>query len=142
MSSSGESSSQRTIIYDTVAGDNVAVRLQVLNDTYNNNLKLPFSKENFESIKGSFKRVIQPHMKFFKIGNGFGSVEKPDFTNTNEWYSRLFADIMTFKDMSDSMKAKTWLTYKSKIKELFSSHRSRVTNAIRTRFIEGLYIFV
>ena len=133
-------SSQKTIMYDTMEGDKIELRLQVLNHTYNERYKLPFVQQNFDSIKASFKRVIQPQMKFYRVGDGFGSIEKPNFTDPNQWYSRLFADIVTFKDMSDGMKAKTWLTYKSKIKELFSMHRSRMTNAIRSRFIEGLSI--
>ena len=63
--------------------------------------------------------------------------EQPDFSNQNCWANKVFDRIGNLKHASDSKKAEVWMTYRAKIKEQFSLHRSSVTLKIKNVFIKG-----
>ena len=83
------------------------------------------------------RKLILPEVKFVPTNKGFGTFEQPDFTDDNCWMNHLFANIPTLKNATDTMKAEVWMTYKSKIKNEFSLHRSAVTLKIKRKFSEG-----
>ena len=76
-------------------------------------------------------------MKFVSTSKAFGSFEQPDFTDNNCWVNKLFANIVTLRGASDKMKAEVWMTYRAKIKEQFSLHRSSSTLKIKRKFLDG-----
>ena len=79
--------------------------------------------------------------KFVEEGEGFGRFDRPDFRDSKSWVSILFGKIPSLDLLSDRMKCKVWITYRKKIKEQFSLHRSAVTLKIQKAFVNGEFCF-
>ena len=93
-----------------------------------------------KSLTRAIRLVIIPKVKFLPGGRGFGSFEQPDFTHPNCWVNKVFDRIANLKNASDKKKADVWMTYRNKIKEQFSLHRSGVTLKIKSSFCNGKWI--
>ena len=90
-----------------------------------------------KSLTRAIRLVIIPKLKFIAGGRGFGSFEQPDFTQPNCWVNKLFDKIANLKTASDQKKAEIWMTYRKKIKEQFSLHRSAKTHKLKSAFLKG-----
>ena len=95
------------------------------------------NESTMKSLTRAIRLVIIPKVKFLQGGKGFGSFEQPDFTNPNCWVNKVFDRIASLKNASDKKKADIWMTYRTKIKEQFSLHRSGVTLKIKNAFCDG-----
>lgn len=98
------------------------------------------NEATMKSLTRAIRLVIIPKVKFLPGGKGFGSFEQPDFTHPNCWVNKVFNRISNLKNASDKKKADVWMTYRTKIKEQFSLHRSGVTLKIKTAFCNGMLI--
>ena len=95
------------------------------------------NETTMKSLTRAVRLVIIPKLKFIAGGKGFGSFEQPDFTQPNCWVNKLFDRIANLKSASDKKKAEIWMTYRKKIKEQFSLHRSAKTLKIKNAFLKG-----
>ena len=98
------------------------------------------NEATMRSLTRAVRLVIIPKVKFLPGGKGFGSFEQPDFTHPNCWVNKVFDRIANLKNASDKKKADVWMTYRTKIKEQFSLHRSCVTLKIKHAFTNGMFI--
>ena len=98
------------------------------------------NEATMRSLTRAIRLVIIPKVKFLPGGKGFGSFEQPDFTNPNCWVNKVFDRIANLKNASDKKKADVWMTYRTKIKEQFSLHRSGITLKIKAAFYNGMFI--
>ena len=98
------------------------------------------NEATMRSLTRAIRLVIIPKVKFLPGGKGFGSFEQPDFTNPNCWVNKVFDRIANLKNASDKKKADVWMTYRTKIKEQFSLHRSGITLKIKAAFCNGMFI--
>ena len=98
------------------------------------------NEATMKSLTCAIRLVIIPKVKFLPGGKGFGSFEQPDFTHPNCWVNKVFDRIANLKNASDKKKADVWMTYRTKIKEQFSLHRSGVTLKIKAAFCNGKLI--
>ena len=57
------------------------------------------------------------------------------YNNTNK--HRVFNQLGSLKNVSDNKKAEIWMTYRMKMKEQFSLHRSSVTVNLKAVFLKG-----
>lgn len=108
-------------------------------EKYSSGRILEFNKSSLQSINRAVRKVLVPRMKFLSTSKSFGSFEQPDFTDPNCWIHRVFNQLGAYKDLSDTKKAELWMTYRSKVKEQFSLHRSTVTLALKNIFIKGKF---
>lgn len=98
---------------------------------------LPKNDGTLRTLTRAVRKVILPQMKFVQSGKGFGSFDQPDFTHKNCWANRLFESMPMIHRGTDEQKAMVWMTYRHKIKEQFSLHRSGVSYKIKQNFIKG-----
>ena len=123
---------------DTFNTDNPEARKLTLIQQYGRGKSSNIINEaTMKSLTRAIRLVIIPKVKFLPGGKGFGSFEQPDFTNPNCWVNKVFDRIANLKNASDKKKADVWMTYRTKIKEQFSLHRSGVTLKIKNAFCEG-----
>ena len=95
------------------------------------------NENTMRTLTKSLRKVIIPEVKFVQSSKVFGSFEQPDFTEKHCWVNKLFSTIPTLKDATNTLKAEVWMTYKAKLKEQFSLHRSGVTLKIKRKFEQG-----
>ena len=126
-----------TLLEDTTVGDLPLARKTVMVNTYTEGVGHEKDDNVIRSINAVLRGAILPKKKFIDEGEGFGMFDKPDFRNERHWASILFSKIPSLNSMSDAMKCKVWITYRKKIKEQFSLHRSAVTLKIKRAFITG-----
>lgn len=124
-------------IGDTREGDDIDKRKLNLMKVYSQGLTVVRNDNTKTTILNSVRSIIIPHVKFVTTSKVFGSFEQPDFTDENCWQNKLFGNIVTLKGASDKMKAEVWMTYRAKIKEQFSLHRSSTTLKIKRKFLDG-----
>ena len=124
-------------IGDTREGDDIDKRKLNLMKVYSQGLTVVRNENTKTTILNSVRSIIIPHVKFVTTGKVFGSFEQPDFTDDNCWQNKLFGNIVTLRGASDKMKAEVWMTYRAKIKEQFSLHRSSTTLKIKRKFLDG-----
>ena len=98
---------------------------------------MSLNESTMKSITRAIRLVIIPKVKFLPGGKGFSSFEQPDFSNPSCWANKVFDRIGNLKNASDTKKAEIWMTYRAKIKEQFSLHRSSITLKIKNAFIKG-----
>ena len=136
---------------DTTEKDSPGTRKLLMLKVYGEDIGHKRSDNTQKCINTVVRNTILPKMKFVPTGNGLGSFEKPDFTNTKSWVNILFSKIPSLDNLSDGMKCKVWITYRMKVKEQFSLHRAGVTLKIQNNFIKGtmmstthsnMYLFV
>ena len=122
---------------DTTAADDSVQRKAVMLDAYSEGVGHPKCNNTQKCINTVLRGAILPKKKFVEEGEAFGRFEKPDFRDENSWVSIMYKKIPSFDMMTDRMKCKVWITYRKKIKEQFSLHRSGVTLRIQHAFIQG-----
>ena len=104
---------------------------------YSQGSTLNKNETTLRTLTKSLRKIILPEVKFLEGSKVFGLFEQPDFTDPNCWQNKLYANIPSLRDANDSIKAEVWMTYKAKLKEQFSLHRSGVTLKIKRKFEEG-----
>ena len=124
-------------IDDTTAEDERKNRRLVMIKAYSDNIGQQHQDNTMRSINRILRQMVLPKMKFLENTNKFGSFNRPDFTDPNSWVSKLFTKIPALDNATDRMKCQVWITYKAKIKEQFSLHRSSVTLKIKRAMIAG-----
>lgn len=122
---------------DSTAGDDLVKRKAVMLDAYTEGVGHTKCNNTQKCINTVLRAAILPKKKFVEEGEGFGRFEKPDFRDESSWVSIMYKKIPSFDMMTDRMKCKVWITYRKKIKEQFSLHRSSVTLKIQNAFIHG-----
>ena len=122
---------------DTHEGDDPKKRELNLIEVYSQGVIEPPEETTRITIMNCVRSTIVPNVKFLTSSKAFGSFEQPNFANSECWVNKLFANIPTLARLSDGTKARTWMTYKAKIREQFSLHRSGVTLKIKRKFMEG-----
>ena len=113
------------------------IRKMTLIETYNCGNKVRRNEDTMRRITRAVRKSIIPKVKFISNSNVFGSFDQPDFSDPGCWVNKLFENIPTLDKASDKVKAEVWMTYKHKVKEQFSLHRSNVTLKIKKNFIKG-----
>ena len=121
---------------DTRFTDNQDKRKMVLLDAYGSGVKRPYQKATMSSFTRAVRKLAIPKIKFLPTSKAFGSFEQPDLTDPDCWVNNIF-EFMNMKHATDRRKAQVWMTYRQKVKEQFSLHRSSVTSKIKTKFIQG-----
>lgn len=128
-------------IDDTTEEDNVERRKMNLIKVYSEgNVRLK-NESTMNSLTRAVRRKIIPHLKFIQANKQFGSFDQPDFSDTNCWVNKVFAEIPTLNQASDRVKAEIWMTYRTKVKEQFTQHWSGVTLKIKRKFLKGRYSY-
>ena len=117
--------------------DSISIRQMSLIKIYSDGQTLVNNDNTLRILTKNVRKSIIPEVKFVPTSKGFGTFEQPDFTDDTCWMNKLFANIPTLKNATDTMKAEVWMTYKSKIKNEFSLHRSAVTLKIKQKFSES-----
>ncbi len=126
-------------VEDTTAEDDPGKRQMNLIKVYSEgNVRLK-NEATMKSLTRAVRRKIIPHLKFIKGTKQFGSFDQPDFSDANCWVNKIFAEIPTLNQASDRVKGEIWMTYKAKIKDQFTQHRSSVTLKIKRKFLKGKY---
>ena len=126
---------------DTFNTDDAEARKLTLIQQYSRGKSSNIINEaTMKSLTRAIRLVIIPKVKFLPGGRGFGSFEQPDFTHPNCWVNKVFDRIANLKNASNKKKADVWMTYRTKIKEQFSLHRSGVTLKIKAAFCDGKLI--
>ena len=95
------------------------------------------NESTLRTLSKSLRKVIIPHVKFVQCSKVFGAFDQPDFTSPECWHNKLFGNIPSLCNATDEMKAQVWMTYRAKLKDQFSLHRSGVTLKIKRKFKEG-----
>ena len=106
---------------------------------YSQGNKLIKNESTMRTLAKSMRKVIIPQVKFVQCSKVFGSFDQPDFTSAQCWQNKLFSNIPSLNNATDEMKAQVWMTYRGKLKEQFSLHRSGVTLKIKRKFEEGKF---
>ena len=122
---------------DTTPADDSIRRKVVMIDAYTEGVGHTRCSNTQKCINTVLRGAILPKKKFVEEGNTFGRFEKPDFRDESSWVSIMYNKIPSFEMLSDRNKCKVWITYRKKIKEQFSLHRSAVTLRIQNAFIQG-----
>ena len=104
---------------------------------YGTGKTLEYNKSTMQTINRAVRKVLLPRMKFLTTSKHFGSFDQPDFTDENCWVHRVFNQLGSLKNVSDNKKAEIWMTYRMKMKEQFSLHRSSVTVNLKAVFLKG-----
>ena len=107
---------------------------------YSQGTQLLKNDTTLRTLTKSLQKLIIPHVKFVQCSKVFGSFDQPDFTSADCWQNKLFSNIPSLNNARDEMKAQVWMTYRSKLKEQFSLHRSGVTLKIKRKFEEGKWV--
>ena len=132
-----ETAEEQPRVVDTTAKDSAMARKAVMVNVYSEGIGHIKSENTLRSITSVLRCAILPKKKFVDEGEGFGTFDKHDFRNEKHWATILYKKIPSLDMMSDSVKCKVWITYRKKIKEQFSLHRSAVTLKIKRAFING-----
>ena len=126
---------------DTNEGSDPLERKALMIETYTEGIGNEKNDNTQRSINEALRGTIIPKKKFVEEGEGFGRFDRPDFRDSKSWVSILFGKIPSLDILSDRMKCKVWITYRKKIKEQFSLHRSAVTLKIQKAFVKGEFCF-
>ena len=122
---------------DTTATDLEDRRKMNMIKTYSDGVGHVMCDNTMRNINRVIRCTIISKLKFVDVSNKFGSFNQPDFTNKKSWVSILLSNIPSMDATTDSMKCKLWMTYRHKIREQFSLHRSAVTLKIKRAFVRG-----
>ena len=126
---------------DTFSGDKTDIRKMTLIQQYSKGRPTTnINDATMRSITRAICLVIIPKVKFLPGGTGFGSFDQPDFSHPNCWANKVYDRIANLKHASDRKKADIWMTYRNKIKEQFSLHRSGTTLKIKKAFLKGEWL--
>ena len=82
------------------------------------------------------RKIVIPYEKFIVEGSYIGSFEKPDFTDKDTWYSIVLRQAGYNQHKARTL-AKVWVTYRGDVSEVFSNHRSYVTQTMKKAFLVG-----
>lgn len=115
----------------------MSTRQMQLIQTYSEGNTLKENNNTLRLLTKNLRKYIIPQVKFVTTSKAFGSFEQPDFSDDSCWMNKLFDTIPTMRSATDTMKAAVWMTYRSKLKEQFSLHRSNVTLKIKKKLSQG-----
>ena len=119
--------------------DKIEVRRMVLIKTFSLGNTEKYNNSTMKSINRAVRLVAIPRIRFWPTSKVFGSFEQPDFSDPNCWVNKVFDKLSNLKNASDKKKAAIWMTYRNKVKEQFSLHRSAVTSKIKNEFKKGKF---
>lgn len=122
---------------DTNEESDPITRKALMLDTYTEAIGNERNENTQKCINEALRGTILPKKKFVEEGEGFGRFDRPDFRDAKSWVSILYKKIPSLDLLSDRMKCKVWITYRKKIKEQFSLHRSAITLKIQKAFLDG-----
>lgn len=114
-------------------------RITRLIKVYAEGEKLAGNAEMEKMVKKNFRAAVLPDLKFIQTGKVFGSFEQPDLTDPNCVAHKLFEMFPAMKNDPDELKARFWMTYRGKLKEIVSTHKAKVTMMMKNRVISGKY---
>ena len=126
-----------SLLNDTCSTDDPVKRKSVMIETYTEGIGHEKCDNTQKCINTVLRCTILPKKKFVDEGDQFGRFDKPDFRDEKSWISIMYKKIEGLDMMTDRMKCRIWMTYRKKIKEQFSLHRSAVTLKIQKSFIAG-----
>ena len=131
-----------TSVASTITRSTVSVaaserRKMLLLEKYGTGKTMDYNKSTLQSFNRAVRKVLLPRMKFVSNSKSFATFEQPDFSDSNCWVHRVFDQLGALNNYSDSKKAEIWMTYRNKIKDQFSLHRSNVTTQLKTVFVKG-----
>ena len=131
-----------TSVASTITRSTVSVaaserRKMQLMEKYGTGKTMDYNKSTLQSFNRAVRKVLLPRMKFVSNSKSFATFEQPDFSDSNCWVHRVFDQLGALNNYSDSKKAEIWMTYRNKIKDQFSLHRSNVTTQLKTVFVKG-----
>ena len=121
---------------DTNNSDSPDKRRMVLIETYGCGVKRSFNTSTMNSINKAIRKLAIPNIKFLPTTKSFGGFEQPDFADPNCWVNKIF-EFINMSNASDKKKAQIWMTYRHKVKEQFSLHRSSATSKIKLELMKG-----
>ena len=121
---------------DTNISDSPDRSRMVLIETYGCGVKKSFNPSTMNSINKAIRKLAIPKIKFLPTTKSFGGFEQPDFADPNCWVNKIF-EFINMSNASDKKKAQIWMTYRHKVKDQFSLHRSAVTSKIKVEFMKG-----
>ena len=121
---------------DTVSTDELNLRKMAMIEAYESGNKSAFNKNTMSSFNRAIRKLAIPHIKFLETSKGFGSFEKPDFSDEECWVNKIF-EFVNMANTTDKRKVSVWMTYRNKVKEQFSLHRSSVTSKVKEKFVKG-----
>ena len=124
-------------ISNTNANDRQEQRRLVLIKAFSSGDTENFNISTMKSINRAVRLVAIPRIKFLPGSKAFGSFDQPNFSDPSCWVNKVFDRSSNLKNASDKKKAKILTTYKHKIREQFSLHRSGVTSRIKVEFRKG-----
>ena len=127
----------RIEIGDTTAKDTKHMREMNLIKAYADGIGMPRDKDFERSLKKNFRAVLLPKVKFIQTGKNFGSFEQQNLTEKDCIANELFNMLPDIAQASDRTKAKYWITYRGKLKEMVSSHKAKATLAMKKKVIDG-----
>ena len=136
--SNGSPVHSSTILQNTLSKERRKMRLI---EKYSTGKTSEYSKSTMQSINSAVRKVLIPRMKFVSTQKHFGQFEQPDFSDESCWVHRVFDQLGNLKRANDMVKAEIWMTYRNKVKEQFSLHRSMVTNQLKKTLIKGKFFF-
>ena len=122
---------------DTFVNDPEDKRRLMLIKGYSSGSMEKYNNSTMRSINRAVRLVAIPRIKFLPTSKAFGSFEQPDFADPNCWVNKVFDRLNNLKNASDKKKAAIWMTYRNKIREQFSLHRSSVTSKMKHEFVIG-----
>ena len=122
---------------DTFPKDDRNKRKAALIQGYCSGSVTNFNSTTMKSINREVRRIAIPAIKFLSTSKTFGSFDQPDFSDPKCWVNKVFNNLSGIKNASDKKKAAIWTTYKNKVREQFSLHRSGVTIKIKTTMVKG-----
>ena len=121
---------------DTTNSDSPDKRRMVLIKAYGCGVKRAFNTSTMNSINKAIRKLAIPNIKFLPTTKSFGGFEQPDFADPNCWVNKIF-EFINMSNSSDKKKAQIWMTYRHKVKEQFSLHRSSATSKIKMTLMKG-----
>ena len=124
---------------DTTSSDSRNARVVNLVKVYGEGLSFPKNETTEKSIKKIFRTVVLPDLKFVQTAKKFASFDQPDFSDPASIGNLVFNKIPTLAKCTDRVKAKTWITYRSTMKDMLSMHKSKVTVQMKTKMVAGKF---
>lgn len=125
------------MVTDTDATSPKMMRTMNLIKVYAEGESMPRDKDMERDMKKNFRSAIIPTLKFVRTGKSLGSFEQPDITDETSVANRLFKHFPAINNASDGVKAKYWMTYRGRLKEIVSIHKAKATLSMKRKIIEG-----
>ena len=133
----GTSQNSSMQLFDTNARSPKLARKMNIIQVYAKGDALVKDSELEADMKKNFRSVLLPTIKFIQTGKNFGSFEQQDLTDPSCIASRLFSAFPAIANESDATKARYWITYRAKLKEVVSMHKAKATLIMKRKIMNG-----